>query len=103
MEMCLCNRCLNPNYIYKVIINGIRSINLPHSLTEFSCTKFNCQRKKTVNYYKKDCIGEKCNNNCKYLVIMSYIHDDTPDELPKTMMSYYGFESVSKKYYSKQG
>ena len=58
MEMCLCSKCLNPHCIYKMTKNGIKRIDLPHSMTEFLCTEFNCQRNKTVNYYNKDCIEE---------------------------------------------
>ena len=35
--------------------------------------------------------------NCWY-----YEHDNMPEELPKTMMSYYVFENVLTKYYNKQ-
>ena len=69
MEMCLCSKCLNPHCIYKAIKNGIKSIDLPHSLTEFVCNKFNCQRNKTVNYYNKDCIEEKCKNSLNPLYL----------------------------------
>ena len=101
--MCLCNKSLNSHCIYKAIKNGIKSIDLSHSLTEFLCTKFNCQRNKTVNYYNKDCIEEKCKNNCKPADITSYLHDNMTDELPKTIMPYYVYENVSTKYYNKQG
>ena len=88
MEMCLCSKCWNPHCIYKATKNGIKSIDLPHSFTP---------------YYNKDCIEEKCKNNCKPVDIVSYLHDDMPNELPKTMMSYYFFDNVSTKYYNKQG
>ena len=41
-----------------------------------------------MNYYHKNCREEKCENNCKPVDIMSYLHDNMPDELPETMMSY---------------
>ena len=47
--------------------NEIKITDLPHSLTECLCIKFNCQRNKTVNYYNKDCIEEKCKNKAKRL------------------------------------
>lgn len=75
---------------------------MPHSLTECLCIKFNCPRNKTVNYYNKNCIEEKCKNNCKPVDIISYLHDNMPDKLPKTMVSYYAFQNVSTKYYNKQ-
>ena len=56
-----------------------------------------------MNYYNKDCREEKCENNCKPVDIMSYLHDNMPDELPETIMSYSVFENVSTKYYNKQG
>ena len=99
MEMCLCSKCLNPHCIYK----AIKSIDLPHSLKYFLCTKFNRHSNKTVNYYNMDSTEEKCENNCKPVDIMSYLHDNMPDELPETMTSCYVFGNVSTKYYNKQG